>query len=279
MTPGESTATWIENRPPRGWWPGLDVRELWAFRELAFFLALRELKVRYKQTVLGVVWAVIQPLAGVAIFSLVLGHFGHISSDHVAYPVFVYAGLVAWTYVSTAVMAAAQILVEDRSLVTRIYFPRLLAPLAAVLPALVDLGISLVIVAVFMAIYGVFPHAAIVLLPAWVAALVALALAVGLWLSALNVQYRDVRHALMFVLQVWLYASPVVYAASIVHGSWRLVYALNPMVGLLEGFRWSLLGAPAPRPEALVSLATGLLLLISGIAYFRHAERRFADVI
>jgi lipopolysaccharide transport system permease protein len=279
MSRGQSTATWIENRPPRGWWPGLNARELWAFRELALFLALRDLKVRYKQTAFGVAWALIQPLAGVAIFSLVFGHFAHLASDHVAYPVFVYTGLVAWTYLSTAVTTGAQILVEDRSLITRTYFPRLLAPLAAVLSALPDLAISLVIVAVFMAIYGVAPHAAIALLPVWLLCLMGIALGAALWLSALNVRYRDVRHALSFVLQVWLYASPVIYAASIVTGSWAVVYAANPMVGVLEGFRWSLVGGSAPGPEGLVSLATGLVVLIGGAVYFRRAERRFADVI
>jgi ABC-type polysaccharide/polyol phosphate export permease len=278
MRPDESTA-WIENRPPAGFWPQLDLGELWAFRELALFLALRDLKVRYKQTTFGIAWAVIQPLAGVAIFSVVLGHFAHLSSDHVAYPVFVYAGLAGWTYVSNAVGSAARILVEDRSLVTRIYFPRLLAPLAGVLPDLIDLGISLPIIGVFMAIYGVAPNAAILLLPVWLAAFIGVALGAGMWLSALNVQYRDVRHALPFLLQLWLYASPVVYSASIIHGWLRFVYAANPIVGVFEGFRWSLLGTHAPTAPSLISLAAGVLLLLSGIAYFRFAERRFADVI
>ena len=255
------------------------MRELWLFRELALFLAERDLKVRYKQTAFGVAWAVIQPLAGVALFSVVLGHFGHVSSDHIPYPVFAYAGLVAWTYVSTAVTAAAQVLVDDRSLITRVYFPRLLAPFASLLPALIDLGISLLLVIPFMIIYGVAPGLQILLLPVWLAALAAVALGSGLWLSALNVQYRDVRHALPFVLQLWMFASPVVYSAAIVTGWVRFLYSVNPLVGVLEGFRWSLLGAPPPSLPALVSLATGILILLGGLVYFRTTERKFADVV
>lgn len=270
---------WIENRPPAGWLRGLRARELWEYRELALFLALRDLKVRYKQTIFGVAWAVIQPLAGVAIFTVVFGRLVDVPSDGIPYPVFVYAGMLAWVYLSSAVDEAAQTLVEKSALVTKVYFPRILAPLAAVLPGLVDMAISLVILAGFMAVYGVAPGAAIALVPLWLLALVLVAAAAGTWLAALNVQYRDVRHALTFLIQVWLFVSPVVYPSSLVDGAWRFLYAANPVVGAVDGLRWSLLGAPAPGPEDLVSLVVGALVLVSGIAYFQRVERRFADVV
>lgn len=274
-----ASTPWIENRSARRAWSALELRELWASRELALILAARDLKVRYKQTVFGIAWAVIQPLAGAAIFSLVFGHFAHLPSDNVSYPVFVFTGLTVWTYLSTAVAAAAYVLIENRSLVTRVYFPRLLAPVGSVLPALVDFAISLIFVGIFIAIYGVSPGPALLLLPVWIIAMVGVALGSGLLLAAINVQYRDVRHALPFVLQIWMYASPVVYPSSIVTGVWRWIYALNPMVGVLDGFRWSLLGGPTPSSSGLVSLATGVALLIGGVLYFHATERRFADVI
>lgn len=270
---------WTESRPPSGWLPRLDIAELWSYRELAFFLALRDLKLRYKQTVFGVSWAIIQPLAGVILFSIVLGRLAGLPSEGVPYPVFVFAGLSVWTYLSGAVGSAAESLVEHRDLVSKVYFPRVLAPLAAVLPGLVDFGISLLIVAVVMTFYGVAPGVALVLLPLWGVAMVLIALGAGLWLSALNVLYRDVRYALGFVLQLWFFASPVVFPSSLFEGSWRYVFAANPVVALLDGFRWSLAGTPPPGPEALVSLTTGLLLLGGGIVYFRSVERRLADVI
>lgn len=277
---GRADERWLENRPSSGWFRRVDLRELWAHRELALFLALRDLKLRYKQTFFGVAWALIQPLAGVAIFSIVFGRLADLPSDGIPYPVFVYGGLAVWAYFSSGVDAAAQSLVDKSSaLVTKVYFPRLLAPLAAVLPALLDLVLSLAIVAVFMAIYGVVPNAAVLLLPLWLLALVAVTLGVGVWLSALNVQYRDVRHALGFVTQVWLFASPVVYPSSLVDGGWRYVYALNPMAGVIDGFRWSLLGGPSPSAFVSVSLAMGLLLLVSGVLYFAKVERGFADTI
>jgi lipopolysaccharide transport system permease protein len=186
---------------------------------------------------------------------------------------------VAWTYVSNAVSGAANSLVGNAALVSKVYFPRVLAPLAALIPGLVDLAVSLVLLAVLMAAYGVAPGAAVVLLPLIVLWLVAAALGAGLWLAALNVEYRDVRHALPFALQIWLFASPIVYPASLVEGAWRYVYALNPVVGLVDACRWSLLDAPAPGAEVLVSLATTLLVLVGGVLYFSARERRFADVI
>ncbi len=277
--PKSTNVAWRENRPTTGWFPGLRWHELWSFRELAFFLALRDLKLRYRQTAFGVAWAIIQPLAGAAIFTVVFGRLAHLPSDGIPYAVFVYSGLVLWSYFSTAVNSAAESLVQQRDLVTKVYFPRLLAPLAAVLPGLIDIAVSLVIVAAFLVIFSVVPTAAVLLVPLWVMAGVVVALAAGLWLSAINAQYRDARYALPFVMQLWLFASPVIYPSSLFEGAWRYLYAANPIVGVLDGFRWSLVGGPPPGYEALVSLAVGLLVLLGGVAYFRRAERRFADVI
>lgn len=270
---------WTENRAPAGWLPRLDVGELWRYRELALVLALRDLKVRYKQTALGITWAVIQPLAAVVIFTIVFGRLADLPSQGLPYAVFVYAGLVLWAYFSGTLDTVAQSLVQNRDLVTKTSFPRLIVPAALVLPALVDLLLSLLVLAVVMAAYGVAPDLAVLLLPAWVAACVAVLLGAGAWLAALNVRYRDVRHTMTFLVQIWLFASPVVYPPSLVEGGWRFVYALNPMAGVLEGFRWSVAGAPAPGTHVFVSLAVALLLLVVGVAYFLRAERRFADLI
>jgi lipopolysaccharide transport system permease protein len=245
------------------------------YRELAFYLALRDFKLRYKQTVFGIAWAVIQPLAGVVVF----GRLARLPSESIPYPLFVYVGLSVWTYVATSVNAAAESLVANRALVTRVYFPRVLAPFAAVLPGLVDLIISLSIVAIFLVYYDVLPSLAILFLPFWVIFASAVTIGVGLWLSALNVLYRDVRYTLSFLLQLWLFLSPIVFPSSLVDGGWRFVYALNPLVGVIDGFRWSLVAAPGPGIEHLASLAGGLVLLITGAAYFRRVERQFADRI
>jgi lipopolysaccharide transport system permease protein len=235
--------------------------------------------VRYKQTAFGVAWVVIQPLVAVLIFSLVFGRVARLSSGDIPYPVFIYSGLVLWTYFSGTLDSVAQSLVQNRDLVTKTYFPALIAPLALVLPGLVDLLVSLVVVAVVMGAYGVAPGAAVLLLPLWIALCVLHVLAAGMWLAALNVQYRDVRHTLSFLIQIWLFASPVVYTSGLVDGRWRYVYALNPMVGVIDGFRWSLIDSSAPSADAFVSLAAGLALLAGGLLYFARAERRFADLI
>lgn len=270
---------WTENRAPARWFPRLELRQLWRFRELALVLAQRDLKVRYKQTVFGLAWVIMQPLVAATIFTLVFGRLAGLPSEGLPYAVFVYSGLVLWTYFSGALDSVAHSLVQNRELVTKTYFPALVVPFALALPGLVDLLVSLVVLAIVMAAYGVAPGAALVLLPLWIVSCVVVVLASGLWLSALNVKYRDVRHTMTFLLQVWLFASPVVYAGSLVEGKWTYLYAVNPMVTVLDGFRWSAVGTPAPGPEALVSLAVVLALLGGGLVYFRRAERRFADVI
>jgi lipopolysaccharide transport system permease protein len=270
---------WRENRPATGAFAWFDGAELWSHRDLALLLALKDLKVRYKQTLLGVAWVVLQPVAGAAIFTLVFGRFDALSGGDYPYALVVYTGLIIWLYISGSVGAAARSLVEQRELLTKVYFPRVLAPTAAVVPPLVDLAVSLAVAAVFMAVYGAEPSFALVLLPVWVGFALLLALGVGSWLAALNVKYRDVRHALGFFLQMWLFASPVVYSSETVAEQWQTLYALNPAVGIIDGFRWSLASGPAPGPEVLISFATTVLTLVLGLVYFQRAERSFADLI
>jgi ABC-type polysaccharide/polyol phosphate export permease len=273
-----STAGWIENRPRSGLFR-LDLRELWAYRELAGFMALRDVRVRYKQAVFGIGWAVFQPLAGVLVFTIVFRRLADVQSDGLPYPVFAFVGLLAWNYTSGAVIKATQSLVSNASLVTKVYFPRLLVPLAAVLPGLLDLAVSLPVLAVLYVGYDARPGWAVLTLPLWVAAAVVVALSVGLLLAALNVRYRDVNQAISLAVQLWLFLSPVAYPTSTVPEAWRPLYALNPMVGIIDGFRWCLLRGPAPGVWSLLSAAVTLLLLGAALVYFQRTERRFADVI
>lgn len=276
---GKPQGGWTTIAPRNSRFPLPDARELWQFREFAFTLAARELRLRYKQTALGVAWAVLQPIIATVLFSLLLGRVRGLPDDGVPYPPFVFSGLIVWWYFSTAVGAAAQSLVEDRSLVTKIYFPRILAPFAALLPGLVDFVLSLAVAAVILAIYAVSPGAAVLLVPVWLGLTVFSAAGFGVWLSAINVRYRDVRYALGFVFQVWFFATPVVFASSIVHGGWRYVFALNPLVGVIDAMRWSLVRGPAPGLPFAVSVVVAAVLLATGLVYFGRVERRFADVI
>ena len=270
---------WIENRATTGLLPRFGLRELWTYRELALALALKTLRVRYKQTIFGIAWAVLQPLLAVVVFTIVFGRLAGLPTDGIPYAVFNYAAMIVWLYVAGSVNAAAQSLVESRDMVSKVFFPRLVAPLSSVVPGLVDLAIASVVLVGMLVVYDVTPSWAILLTPAWVLAAVAVALAVGIPFAAANVRFRDVRHALPLLLQVWLFASPVVYSSSLVEGGWQYVYAVNPMVTVLDGFRWSVADGPAPGPESLVSAAVVLVLLVGGLAYFRRAERAFADVV
>ena len=264
--------------PARGWQP-VAFSELWQYRELAYFLVWRDLKVRYKQTVLGVAWAVVQPLVTVLIFSVVFGRIADLPSDAVPYPVFTLAALLPWQLFSAAFNGAANSVVGSANLVTKVYFPRLIVPIAAVLATLADFGVWLLLMAAMLAWYGIVPTVHVVWLPLLVMVALLSALGVGLWVAALNVRYRDVRFLLPFVLQVWLFASPVAYSLELVPPEWRLLYGLNPLVGVVQGFRWAILGSEAPGMLLVSSLVIAIVAMIGGAMYFRRTEDRFADLI
>ena len=253
--------------------------ELWQSRGLIGYLALRDLKLRYRQAALGVVWVVAQPVASVVVFTFVFQRLAGIETDGIPYPLFALTGMVAWTYFSSAVTRASEVLVGNPALVTKVYFPRMAAPAAGLVSPLVDLAISMVLVFCLAAYYGVWPGWALLAAQVCLLFLVATTFGFSLWLSAINVRYRDVQHALGPVLQLWLFASPVAYPATLLSGWTELLYAVNPVVGIIELARWSLLGAPWPGWSLLVSAVSASLILFSGLRYFRRAERSFADVI
>ena len=270
-------ATRIE--PSRGW-RGPDFRELWRHRELLYFLTWRDIKVRYKQTALGASWAILQPFLTMLIFSVIFGHLAKIPSDGVPYPIFAFAALVPWLFFANALMLGANSVVMTPDLVTKIYFPRVIMPTAAVLGGLLDLGIGMVVLGAMMVVYGITPGPEVLLVLPLLLLAVATALAVALWLSALNVQYRDVRYVVPFLTQLWLFATPIAYPSSLFGEPWQTILGLNPMAGVVEGFRWALLGtSTAPGPLVLASAVAALALLAGGILYFRRVEDQFADVI
>lgn len=254
-------------------------RDLWEYRELFFFLVWRDVKVRYKQTLLGAVWAILQPVMAMVIFSVFFGGLAKISSDGFPYPVFAYAALLPWQLFATALTTSANSLIASSSMVRKVYFPRIALPVAGVLASLVDFAIAFVVLIGLMAWYRLVPTPAVLLLPLFLAQAVLTALGVGLWLSALNARYRDVRHALPFVVQFWLFATPVVYPSSLLPEPWRTLFGLNPMVGVVEGFRWALLGSSPPSLMIGFSALVSLVLVITGMIYFQSVERKFADVI
>jgi len=269
---------WVENSP--GSRTGLrPLLEVLHHRDLVRLLVLRDLRVRYKQAAFGIAWAVLQPLLGVAVFTVVFNRIAGVAVPGVPYVVFTYVGLAAWTYLSASVSECAESLVRYSALVTKVYFPRAAAPLASVLPGLADLGVASIVLVVLMAVTRTAPGLALLALPLAVLSLIIAALSVGIWLSALNVQFRDVRLVLAFFLQLWLFVSPVVYPPDLVHGKWQLVYALNPSVGPLGLLRWSLLDVPLKVAPTVESLLVAFALLVGGLRYFQATERRFADVI
>jgi lipopolysaccharide transport system permease protein len=265
-------------RPSHGWAP-LNLRDLWAYRELLYFLTWRDVKVRYKQTVLGAAWAVLQPFLTMVVFSIFFGQLAKVPSDGVPYPIFSYAALLPWTFFAYALGQSSNSLVGGASLVSKVYFPRLIIPVASVLSGVVDFAIALVMMFALLIYYGAHPTPAVVFLPAFFLLAMTTALGVGLWLSALNVEYRDVRYVVPFLTQLWLFATPVAYPSSLLQQPWRTIYAINPMVGVVEGFRWALLGSAMPGPMILVSTVAAISLLLSGAFYFRRLERTFADII
>lgn len=257
----------------------LRLRELWAFRELLYFLTWRDIKVRYKQTVLGAMWAVIQPFFTMVVFSLFFGRLAKVPSDGIPYPIFSYSALLPWTYFSTSLGASSNSLVGNAALITKVYFPRLIVPIASVLSGVVDFCIAFTVLIGMMAYYGIRPTVTIVFVPVFLMLAMITALGVGLWLSAMNVMYRDVRHMLPFVTQFWLFATPVAYPSSLLSEPWRTLYGINPMVGVVEGFRWALLGTQQPGALLWVSILVAFLLLATGPVFFRRMERNFADVM
>jgi lipopolysaccharide transport system permease protein len=269
----------ITIRPPKGWAP-LDLREFAGAHELLYFLVLRSLKLRYKQTVLGAAWAVLQPLLTMAVFTVIFGRLARLSSDGLPYPVFALAALVPWTYFGNALTQASNSLVDQHQLLTKVYFPRLLLPLAAVVAGLVELAISFVMLLVVLAWYGITPSVRLLVAPALALLAAACAFAPGIWLAALNVRYRDVRYVIPFLVQLWLFATPVAYSSSLIPDRWRLLYGLNPMAGVVDGFRWMVAPtAHAPGIGLAVSIATVAVLLTGGLYFFRRMERTFADVV
>jgi lipopolysaccharide transport system permease protein len=266
-------------KPSKGWM-ALNLKEIWRYRELIYFLTWRDIKVRYKQAVLGVTWALLQPILTTAITSIVFGYLLKVSSGAIPYPVFVLAALLPWHLFSTSLQKSSHSLVGNANLLTKIYFPRLIIPLASVFAVMVDFVISFVVLISLMLFYQVYPTWQIFwLIPLTLLAVLA-ALAVGLWLSALNVQYRDVQHMVPFIVQIWMYASPIVYPIeTIPAGIWRNLYGLNPMVGVVQGFRWALFGGNPPDLTMLISVGVVLILFVSGLYYFRRMEKTFADVV
>jgi lipopolysaccharide transport system permease protein len=258
---------------------GFGLRALWDYRELLYFLFWRDLKVRYKQTALGASWAIIQPVASTAIFTLFLGKLARIASDGIPYSLFALSGLLPWQLFSSALTASSTSLVNNTHLITKVYFPRLIIPLSSVLVGVVDFIIAGLVMAVLMAYHHVAPTIGIVVLPLLAMFAVVAALAVGLVLSALNVQYRDVRHTVPFLIQIWMFGSPIVYPSSLVPEKWRPLYGLNPMAGVVDGFRWALFGSKAGSLQTIaVSVGSVLVMLLVGVTYFRRVERNFADL-
>ena len=265
--------------PSKGW-VSLKLHELWVYRELLYFLTWRDVKVRYKQTALGAAWAILQPFLTMVVFSLFFGRLAKIPSEGVPYPIFSYTALIPWTFFATGLAMSAQSLVGSANLITKVYFPRLIIPIATVLSGAVDFLLAFSVLLGMMVFYGIFPTLNVLWLPAFLLLAFVAALGVGLWLSALNVQYRDVRYVIPFLTQFWLFATPIAYPSSLLEEPWRTIYGINPMVGVVEGFRWALLGTDTtPGPMVAVSAVAAVLLLVTGAFYFKRMEKTFADLV
>jgi lipopolysaccharide transport system permease protein len=265
--------------PSRGW-AGPKLRELWEYRELLFFFVWRDIKVRYRQTVLGALWAILQPIFTMVIFSLFFGRLASIPSDGLPYPIFSFAALVPWTFFANALTQASNSLVASGDMLKKIYFPRLALPIATVLAGVIDFALAFIVLLGIMLFYGFVPTVNVVWLPFFALLALVTSIGVSLWLSAMNVQFRDVRYTIPFLTQAWLFVTPIAYPSSLLPEHWRTVYGLNPMAGVVEGFRWALLGtATAPGPMLIVSSLVALILLVTGAFYFRRMEQSFADVV
>jgi lipopolysaccharide transport system permease protein len=265
--------------PPSRWWV-LPFRELWGYRELLYFFVWRDVKIRYKQTVIGVAWAVLQPFLMMLVYSLIFGRLAHLPTNGLPLPVFYYSGLLPWTFFAAALQTTTNTIVENQRLITKVYFPRLQLPFSAVLAGLIDFGVSFLMFVAIMAYFKVWPSFAVFWFPLFMLLMVVTAVGVGLWLSALNAIYRDVRYVLPFLIQFWMIASPVAYPASMIQTKWRWLYGINPMSGVIEGIRWSLTEhGDAPGRLVLTSSFVAIVLLLSGVAYFQRVESTIADVV
>ena len=275
----ESNAPVIVVKPSKGW-ISLDLDELWKYRELLYFLTWRDIKVRYKQTVLGAAWAIIQPFFTMVVFSLFFGKLAKVPSDGIPYPIFAYGALVPWTFFANGLSQSSNSLVGNANLIRKVYFPRLVVPISSVVSGVFDFMLAFLVLLGMMLYYGIFPTVNIVWLPLLLLLTLITSLGVGLWLSALNVQFRDVRYTVPFLTQFWLFSTPIAYPSSLLSEPWRTLYGINPMVGVVEGFRWALLGTDtAPGPIVMVSSLVALALLVGGAFYFKRLEKSFADVI
>jgi lipopolysaccharide transport system permease protein len=265
--------------PSRGW-IALDLKALWDYRELLYFLIWRDVKVKYKQTIIGAGWAILQPLVTMVVFTMVFENIANVPSDNIPYPIFAYTALLPWNLFSGGLNRSTTSLVAQSNLISKIYFPRMIIPISATLAGIVDFAIAFLILLCMMFWYGIVPTAAVVSLPLFITIDLIAALSVGLWLAALNVRYRDVGQAIPFLVQIWMFASPVAYPVSVLSGKYRVLYSLNPVVGVIEGFRWAILGKPTPDFVVIaVGAVTMTALLFTGIVYFKRTERTFADLI
>jgi lipopolysaccharide transport system permease protein len=281
LTPGSpQTATVLRIEPSRGW-VSLRLRELWEYRELLYFLTWRDIKVRYKQTVLGAAWAIIQPVFTMLVFSLFFGRLAKMPSDGIPYPIFSYAALVPWTFFANGLSHSSDSLVGSANLIKKVYFPRLVVPISSVISGVVDFLLAFIVLLGMMASYRIVPTANILWLPLLLLLGLITALGVGLWLSAMNVQFRDVRYVVPFLIQFWLFATPIAYPSSLLSEPWRTLYGLNPMVGVVEGFRWALLGINTAASGLMIAVSAlmAFTLLVGGAYYFRRMEKTFADVV
>ena len=273
-----NVAQTIRIAPPGGL--ELNLAELWAYRELLYFFVWRDIKVRYKQTALGAIWAIIQPIMTMAVFALFFGRLAKVPSDGVPYPLFAFTALVPWMFFSNGLTQASNSLVHNANLLTKVYFPRLAIPISTVMAGALDFVLSFVVLVAFVAYYGITPTANVVWLPLFALLALVTSLGVGLWAAAINVQFRDVRYTIPFLTQFWMFGTPVAYPSSLLPEPWRTVFGINPMVGVVEGFRWSLVGAKtAPGPIIALSSLVAVALLVSGAYYFRRMERTFADIV
>ena len=282
--PASASTPALDDRPvlvlePVGRWPGLNLRELWAYKELFYFMVWRDLKIRYQQTVLGVAWAIVQPLVSTLLFTVIFGRLAKVPSDGIPYPVFALAAMIPWTFFSSAYANASMSLIGSANMLSKIYFPRLIIPFTPVLVGLVDFAVSAVLLAIGMLIYGIAPAPiALVLVPYLLVLLLLTTAGVGTLLSAVNLEFRDVKHVVPFLTQLWMYASPVVYPISLIPERWRLLYAINPLAGIIEGLRAALFGLPVPWAVIGVSSVSAVAVFAFGILHFRRTEPRFADI-